>query len=305
MFSTVSTFNSNINNNSSINYPQNVTITSYNGSSITFSFTHPPRIDLSIYNYTATLNNNGVITTYTGITSSPYTITGLSIGTNYILTLVANYIIGTVSINSKPLIFNTFLTGYTFRIKGTNYTVPTKDTTNTYTITNTGSTTMFNDSIRGYVFSFSGSNFLQVTANSPINSTKTFWVSTSTPSSGGGNLFSSVNYPIWFESTNYLKFSPNFNNGTGNKYISTISQPITWAFYAITTTSTNTYMYINGNTTANIGGTITGGWAGETNVAIQFGAYVLGNFYTGLLDDMRLYPTVLTNSQIQQIYNGG
>jgi hypothetical protein len=58
-------------------------------------------------------------------------------------------------------------------------------------------------------------------------------------------------------------------------------------------------VYVNGNLIQTVSET----YVGETNSAIQFGAYGAGNFYTGLIDDMRLYQSTLTASQINRIYN--
>jgi hypothetical protein len=160
---------------------------------------------------------------------------------------------------------------------------------------------MYNDATRGYVFRFSGSNYLQISASTLTNSTKTFWLSSSTPSTGQGNVFSSNNFAVWFQATSTLKFYP---GNSGTIYTSTTTQTITWIFYAITTSNTKTYMYINGSSSSNAGCNISAGWSGDTN-PIQFGAYAGSNYYTGYMDDMRLYPSVLTSAEILQIYNGG
>lgn len=180
-----------------------------------------------------------------------------------------------------------------FKVKGSR-TLAIPPTVHSYALTNTNSVTVHNDSIRGYVFKFSGNNFLSLNVPTPIICTKTFWVSTSTPASGNGNVFSSVAYPVWFEGGNYLKLRH------GCSLISTQPQTSTWMFYAVTITSTSISLYTNG--TAN-GTAVVTGWSGDTN-AIVFGAYQNGNNYTGYLDDMRLYPVVLSPVQIQAIYNG-
>jgi cell shape-determining protein MreC len=59
-------------------------------------------------------------------------------------------------------------------------------------------------------------------------------------------------------------------------------------------------VYVNGNLIQTVSET----YVGETNSPIQFGAYGPGNFYTGLIDDMRLYQSTLTATQILDIYNG-
>jgi hypothetical protein len=187
---------------------------------------------------------------------------------------------------------------YTFRIKGNNTaTVPTTDL-NGIAITNTNGVTMFNDPIRGYVFNLSGNNFLRINVNEATNITRTFWASSSTPASGSGNVYSSINFPVLFFGGNRLTVAPNFPNG--ERIVSSIIQTTTWVFYAITLSPTSLSLYLNGSLIAD--NTVNESWGGDST-AIQFGAYDSGNFYTGYLDDMRLYSSVLTPKQISTIYN--
>lgn len=204
-----------------------------------------------------------------------------------------------ISCMSRICIFGPTLDIRNFQLQLKSYTstVPTVDTTNTYAITNTNTVSMVLDATRGYVFYFKGSNYLTITAPTNINSTKTFWVKTSTPSNGGGNVFTSGGvYPVWFGSSNYLGF-----HSGGTNYKDPTDEGTGWVFYAITTTSTNCAMYVNGSLTPNCGGVVTS-WSGLTG-NIQFGALGTGNFYTGYLDDMRLYNYTLTPSEIQSIFN--
>jgi len=188
------------------------------------------------------------------------------------------------------------LPAYSFRVKGNGTsTVPTTDIISS-SLTNTGSVTMYNDSTRGYVFNFSGANYLSIAVSTPVTSTKTFWVSSSTPTAGGGNVFSGNNYPIWFSGRTNLQANSNFPNGT-NVY-SSKTQIITWVFYAVTTTATSTSIYVNGIFDVTASTT----YSGDTS-PIQFGAYTGTSNYTGYLDDMRLYPSVLSDAQILSIYN--
>ena len=103
-------------------------------------------------------------------------------------------------------------------------------------------------------------------------------------------MFSSTSCTAYFLGTLFLITA----SGT-----STIAQTTNWTFYAITITSTHATTYVNGN----LASTATNSWGGDTS-AIQFGANVGTNFYTGYIDDMRMYPYVLTTAQITAIYNG-
>ena len=196
---------------------------------------------------------------------------------------------------------------YTFRIKATSTTVPTTDSTGLYPIYNTtintgGPVTAVADptGTRGYVLQFFGQNYLSVFASSPVTSTRTFWLYSATPTAGSGNVFSSTNYPVFFNATTFLSIRPGFSAGGGATINSTVAQTANWLFYAITTTATTVTLYINGIRNAS---TTMTAYTGDTTT-IQFGAYTGISFYTGYMDDIRQYPYVLTNAQIADIYNG-
>jgi len=221
-----------------------------------------------------------------------YPLTASQVASNYTTFLPRYQNVTAVPATSLP---------YTFRIiAATSWTgigaVPTTDVTGTYTITNTGSVTAVADptGIRGYVFQFSGANYLSVTATTPINSTRTFWLYSATPGAGGagyGNVFSTLLSPAYFNGTTQL---------TSGIVSSPYVQTTNWIFYAITFTSTTVSMYVNGTLVS----TGANSWSGDTNPTL-FGAYNTGtNYYTGYMDDMRLYPNTLTSAQISAIYNG-
>ena len=192
---------------------------------------------------------------------------------------------------------------YQFRLKGTTSTVITKDATGTYTITNNASVTMVADATRGYVFNLSGSNYLSIAGVAGLTGTyctRTFWAKTGTPTAGGGGMFTSSN--AWFigyngsnnmwswqsvPGTNLVTYDP-ANEGTG------------WVFFAVTMSPTTMSIYANGGLTPVTTRSVA--WSGDAN-KIQFGAWMDGNNYTGLLDDMRQYSSVLSPTEIQQIYN--
>ena len=191
---------------------------------------------------------------------------------------------------------NTLNNTYTFRVKAASTTVPTTDTTGVYQLFNTtnsngGPVVAVADplGIRGYVFQFSGSNYLSIFAKTPPTSTRTFWLYTTSPGANA-NVFSSTSCTAYFLGTMFLITA----SGT-----STIAQTSNWTFYAITITSTHATTYVNGN----LASIAANSWGGDTST-IQFGAYVGTNFYTGYIDDMRMYPYVLTTAQIAAIYNG-
>lgn len=193
------------------------------------------------------------------------------------------------------------MTGYLFQVKGNgSHVVPTTDTTGVYHIANSGQVSMYNDAIHGNVFSFSGSNYLSISAVTPVSCTKTFWLSSSDSSYGGGNVFSSSYYPVWFNMGTKLNSFSDFRIG-GKLSICNVNQGVAWTFYAVTVNATSNYIYINGNPTPC--GSGVSQFSGDT-AAIQFGAWVGGDNYFGLIDDMRLYPSVMTAAQILAIYNG-
>lgn len=192
-------------------------------------------------------------------------------------------------------------TNLIFSIKATGRSVPAKDYTGQYSINNFANVVAAVDPAneRNYVFQFNGSNYLSVIAKTPVNNTKTFWLYTEYASNGQGFVFSSINYTVWFPATNYLNWHTSFCLPDSKEYMSTIVQSTHWMFYAITTTETDSYIYING--VLNAGGPA---HFEEETSEIQFGAYTGANFYTGYIDDMRLYDTVLSVEQINGIYKG-
>jgi hypothetical protein len=212
---------------------------------------------------------------------------------------------------TKQIKANTTVTGYIFRVKGNSAVVPTTDLNNKALI-NTGTVTMVNDPIRGYVFNFSGSNHLRIDVPTPTPHTRTLWVSSSTPEIGRGQLFSSQWIELYFDGTNNLKtdvttFDAFSNDRLTTQIISTVSQNTTWTFYALVVDAASSTLYVNGvaSTPKQHG---SGNPRYRDDTFIQFGSSTLsgnnhtGN-YSGYLDDMRLYPSVLTASEITAIYN--
>ena len=184
---------------------------------------------------------------------------------------------------------------WVFRVNSTTSVVPT--TVDGITLTNIN-VTMINDSIRGSVFNFGGNAFLSLIQPTPVNSTKTFWLMMPIVTSGSNNAYSTTKLPIWFNGGTFLTASVNFGIGGGGDVVSTVAQTSgTWIFYAVTTTATQTIMYVNGVLvkTGNLS------WSGDT-AAINFGAYRGSSFITGRLDDMRLYSSTLTATDINNIY---
>jgi hypothetical protein len=184
---------------------------------------------------------------------------------------------------------------WTFRVKSSTLTVPT--TVDGFTLTNTN-VSMINDTIRGSVFSFTGTNYLSINVPTPVNSTKTFWLMMPNFVFGDNNAYSSTKMPIWFNGGTVLKVSVNFGVGGGGDVLSTVTQTSgVWLFYAITTTATQTLLYVNGVLVRT--GNFT--WGGDTSV-INLGAYQGVSFLRGRLDDMRLYSSTLTASDINALY---
>ena len=187
------------------------------------------------------------------------------------------------------------INNFTFRVKSTTSVVPT--TANGYAVTNNNATTMVNNGTRGFVFNFAGNNSLSINLATPLNSTKTFWLSSSTPQTGSGNVFSTTKTPIWFNGTTFLRASVNYPSG--GDATSNVAQTSTWLFYAITTTPTTTSLYVNGSLVS----TLTVAWTGDTDKMV-FGAYQTNNVgnYTGLMDDIRFYSNILTPTDIMTLY---
>ena len=71
-----------------------------------------------------------------------------------------------------------------------------------------------------------------------------------------------------------------------------------WNFYAVTYDGTTAKLYKNGNLDVSVAATST-----ATPDTLQIGAYNGGSFLNGYLDNIRCYNTVLTQAQIQAIYN--
>lgn len=220
--------------------------------------------------------------------SSPIVVSGLTVSTPYTFTATATNGGGT-STASTP---STSVSTYTFRVNSETATVPT--VADGFTVTNTNAVAMINNGTRGFVFNLTGSKHLSIVATTPLSSTKTFWVSGSP--AGAHNTFSTTKIPIWFNGTNFLRASVNFGGG-GVDVTSTSSQTATWRHYAITTSATTTTLYVDGvlNTTASAT------WTGDT-ATMYFGAYQGGSTMVGLLDDIRFYTSILTPTEIQNLY---
>ena len=221
--------------------------------------------------------------------SSPIIVTGLTTSTPYTFTATATNIGGT-SGASAP---STSVSTYTFRVNSETATVPT--VADGFTITNTGAVAMINNGVRGFVFNSTGSKHLSIVATTPLSSTKTFWVSASP--TGSDNTFSTTKISIWFNGTNFLRATVNFPT-VGVDVTSTSPQNATWKHYAIKTSATTTSMYVNGVLNATASAT----WTGDT-ATMYFGAYQGSSTLIGLMDDIRFYTSILTATEIQNLYN--
>ena len=185
---------------------------------------------------------------------------------------------------------------WVFRVQSPTPTVPT--TVDGFTLTNTN-VSMIADGVRENVFEFRGNSFLTINVPTPVNSTKTFWVMIPNITLANNNTFSSRRMPVWFNGTIFLRASVNFGVSGGGDVISSVAQTSgVWKFYAITTTATQTKIYVDGVLVTSMNVT----WGGDTAV-INFGAYLGASFLTGLMDDMRLYSSTLTSTDISEIYS--
>lgn len=276
---TLSTIKSNTLNNNKRGLPPTNLIATVGSTTASIAFT--PSAGATSY----TITSNPAGGTGTGSTS-PIVVSGLTASTQYTFTATARNGGGT-SVSSTPSIS---VSTYTFRVYNKTSVVPT--VADGFTITNTGAVAMINNATRGYVFSLTGSQYLSISSSTPLSSTKTFWVSSSP--TGNQNAFSTTKIPIWFNGTNFLRVSVNY---PGTNVTSTMSQTATWKHYAITTSATTTTMYVDGvlNASASVA------WTGDTDV-MQFGAYQGGSFLVGQLDDIRFYTSILTATEIQNLY---
>jgi hypothetical protein len=184
---------------------------------------------------------------------------------------------------------------YLFRVKSFSSVVPS--VVDGLTLINTSDVSMVYDGSRGYVFSFNGLNSLKLNVQTPIESTKTFWVSVSNPYNDYNNVYSSLARPIYFLRTSYLKSFVNFIYPSNTKVESNIPQTAEWIFYAVTTSASETKMYVNGilTETRAVSSIV------ETS-PIFFGCYNNSAFYTGKLDDMRMYDSILPPAYIERMY---
>jgi Concanavalin A-like lectin/glucanases superfamily len=183
---------------------------------------------------------------------------------------------------------------YVFKVKSLTTEVPS--VVDGLTLINTNNVTMINDASRGYVFNFNGSNSLRLNVATPVASTKTFWLSVGNPANEFNNVYSTVTRPIYFLKTSFSKAFVNFSTNT--KVESNVPQTVEWKFYAVTVSATETKMYVNGILRQTQLATSNG----ETN-PIYFGCYENSAFYTGLIDDMRMYDSVLSPDYIQRMYS--
>jgi Concanavalin A-like lectin/glucanases superfamily len=190
-----------------------------------------------------------------------------------------------------PFVF----TPWTFRVKSSTSVVPAS--VDGITVTNVNNVAMFNDPTRGFVFQFLGNNCLSLNQPTPVNSTKSFWLSVANPAIEFNNVFSTTKMPIFFNKTNLLRAIVNFGVAGTTNVISTQAQTSAWKFYTITTTATETSIYVDGIrvTTSFVN------WTGDTN-AIYIGSYTNLSFLTGFMDDIRLYSSILSATEIQLLY---
>lgn len=252
--------------------------------STTASIAFTPSVEAT--SYTITSSPGG----FTGSgSSSPIIVSGLTVSTPYTFTATATNSAGTSASSTA----STSVSTYTFRVNSKTSVVPT--VVDGITLVNSGAVAMSNNGTRGFVFSFTGANHLRLVKTTPLSSTKTFWVS-ATPA-GSDNTFSTTKMPVWFNGTNFLRATVNFPT-VGVDVTSTSSQNNTWKHYAITTSATSTSMYINGvlNATSAVA------WTGDT-ATIYFGSYQGSSNLTGLMDDMRFYESILTTTEILNLYN--
>ncbi len=256
--------------------------------------------------------NNGITTRTTSSTST--TISGLTSGTNYTISIKA--------VNNKG---ESSAVSRSFTTTTNSYPQPTTEYLFNGNFNNTGSTptapinngvTIVTDTIRGQVAQFSLSSSSTTTAflrtSTPItaNFTKAVWVKTSElPVNFNPNLISS-----WVTSNDLEKhalFMPNSNKiGAGyadTNYLSAQDADVIavniWIHYATTRNGNVTKLFKNGV----LIGTGNGNFTGSPDVLIgHLNTSGDTSFnWIGQMDKVQIWDSALTDQQILEIYNQG
>ena len=219
-----------------------------------------------------------------------------------------------------------------FGLNATTTTVPTSDSTNTYTVNNYNSRVTAVSNGIGYVLSFpsEGNGYLYIGGSNGISNsgplrsycTLSFWVFYDSSCSSGNNsiVFQSQWWPTYFTQG---KLTTNiYYTGDGPVITQTNTPTLnTWVHYAIVISNTSSYLYVNGvlDKTA----TTPSAWSRFTNEShYNSGFYIGGSKPDGGLQqpqpvdssytnfkskiyDVRVYQSPLSSDKINIIYNKG
>ena len=236
------------------------------------------------------------------------------------LSATSSYHLSKVSSSAiKPLYYYTFNTS---TISGTTVNVDSANSTNTHTLTlnsTAGTWTTFKEGDRSFTngnkqYWCENIGGLSIPTNNGV--TICFWFYVLTGNGTGNQLFFSTG--IGTTSKIYLLSSPgssqivlSIQNNTGNNIFTEALPTSTWKHFAFTYTGTTLKCYING-VLKTFTSTSVPSLPNETWTSMSVGRDVSqgapGNIYGPgytAIDCVRVYNQVLTQAQIQSIYNAG
>ncbi len=163
-----------------------------------------------------------------------------------------------------------------------------------------------------YSMNFDGSNdFIEISYNSIFNQSVysfSFWIKNDSNSTGGDKGIicadtSTRGFAIQ-QNSQVLKFTPNISSGAStvsdSDFFNTTS---TWIHCALTFDGTDLILYKNGVSAATqSSGTLTLN-ANNNNLTIGNNPFTSGRFFAGSVDEVAIWNTALTSTQVQSIYD--
>jgi len=118
-----------------------------------------------------------------------------------------------------------------------------------------------------------------------------------------GDTDDEFSFNFWTASSNTLELNGGFPNyASFNTYSWVVDE---WYMLALTYNGTNAYRRsINGGTLSgpSFNGTIPNPLTG-TITKVHMGKGIVGNYFNGAIDDVRIYDKVLSIAEIQALYN--
>jgi hypothetical protein len=207
----------------------------------------------------------------------------------------------------KPYFPESPISGMVFNVTFGTPVVPTQDSTGNIITTSSTAPTMVKDATRGWVVSLNNS-FLNVpTFDIPVSYTKMCWAY-STASDSARNLMSSGNgtggVHYMYNTNAYLAGGHNSSGAVIDSVTDPNVTPINvWIHWALTYDNTSKTMALYRNGTNVVSRVDTAlNWTGGGNF-LRIGAYTIGAFYNGFLDNARVFNRALVASEVLTIYN--